>query len=143
MLILSQAKESIMKELLGMLTSQLGIDETQATGGVGAILNLAKDKLGDGDFSQVLGSLGGGATEAMAAAPAAEGGGGIGGMLGAATSALGVDLGGLGKMAALAGTFKSLGLDASMITKFAPIVMGFVKDKGGDGVGSILEGLMK
>ena len=118
-----------MTELLGMLTSQLGVDETQAKGGVGAILNLAKEKLGDGDFSQITSALGGGTAEAMAAAPSAvEGGGGMAGMLGAATSALGVDLGGLGKLAALAGTFKSLGLDSSMISKFAPIVMGFIKD---------------
>ncbi len=132
-----------MNELFGMLTSQLGVNDTQAKGGVGAILNLAKDKLGEGDFSQILNSLGDSATEAMSAAPAAEGGGGIGGMLGGAASALGVDLGGLGKLGALAGAFKSLDLDAGMIGKFAPIVMGFVKEKGGDGVAGILEGLMK
>ena len=132
-----------MNELFGMLTSQLGVNDTQAKGGVGAILNLAKDKLGEGDFSQVVNALGSGdATEAMNAAPAAESGG-IGGMLGGAASALGVDLGGLGQLGALAGVFKSLDLDAGMISKFAPIVMGFVKDKGGDGVGSIIEGLMK
>jgi len=132
-----------MTELFGMLTSQLGVDDTQAKGGVGAILNLAKEKLSDGDFSQITNALGGEATEAMNSAPAAEGGGGIGGMLGAATSALGIDTGGLGQLASLAGAFKSLNLDSGMISKFAPIVMGFVKDKGGDGVGSILEGLMK
>ena len=131
-----------MNELFGMLTSQLGVNEGQAKGGVGAILNLAKEKLGDGDFSQITNALGGDATEAMNAAPKAEGGGGVGGMLGAATSALGVDLGGLGKLASLAGAFKSLDLDAGMITKFAPIVTGFLKDKGGDGVGEILKKFM-
>ena len=131
-----------MTELLGMLTSQLGIDDNQAKGGVGAILNLAKEKLGDGDFSQITSALGGDATEAMNAAPQAESGGGIGGMLGGAASALGVDLGGLGQLASLAGTFKALNLDSGMIGKFAPIVTGFLSDKGGEGMGDILKKFM-
>ncbi len=131
-----------MNELFGLLTSQLGVNDNQAKGGVGAILNLAKEKLADGDFSQITQALGGDVTEAMNAAPKAEAGG-VGGMLGAATSALGIDLGGLGKLASLASAFKTLGLDADMIGKFAPIVMEFVKGKGGDGVGEILEKFMK
>ncbi len=129
-----------MNELFGMLTSQLGVDSNQAKGGVGAILNMAKEKLSEGDFSQITNALGGDVSEALNAAPAAgDAGGGLGGMLGAATSALGVDMGGLGKYAALAGAFKSLNLDAEMVSKFAPIVMDFVKSKGGDGVTDLLK----
>ena len=79
----------------------------------------------------------------MSAAPEAKSeGGGIGGMLGSAASALGVG-GNLGGLAALAGSFSSLNLDASMIGKFAPVVMGFLKEKGGDALPAILEKVMK
>jgi len=131
-----------MTELIGQLVSNLGVDEGQAKGGVGAILNLAKEKLDGGDFSKITDAISG-SSELMSAAPTAEAdaGGGIGGMLGSVTSALGV--GGLGGLASLAGAFKTLNLDASMVGKFAPVVMGFLKEKGGDALPGILEKVMK
>ena len=130
-----------MTELIGQLVSGLGVNENQAKGGLGAILNLAKDKLEGGDFSQITNAISG-ADELMNAAPSAEGeSGGLGGMLGSVTSALGV--GNLGGLASLAGAFKSLDLDAGMIGKFAPVVMGFLKEKGGDALPAILEKVMK
>ena len=131
-----------MTELIGQLVSNLGVDEGQAKGGLGAILNLAKDKLDGGDFSKITDAISG-SSELMSAAPEAKAeGGGLGGMLGSVTSALGVG-GNLGNLASLAGAFSSLNLDASMIGKFAPVVMGFLKEKGGDALPSILEKVMK
>jgi hypothetical protein len=40
-------------ELIEQLVSQLGVNEDQAKGGTGLLLNLAKDKLSGADFGQV------------------------------------------------------------------------------------------
>ena len=124
-------------ELLNMLTSQLGIKEEQAAGGAGLIFNLAKEKLG-GDFSQI--------TEAipdvsglMDKAP--DSGGGMMGALGGLASSFGGDK--LGNLASLAGGFSKLDLDVGMITKFAPIILDFVKDKAGDGAMDLLGKVLK
>lgn len=127
-----------MNELIGMITSQLGVNQGQAEGGVGAMLNFAKEKLSDGDFGKISETLGN-VTELMGKAPEASG---AGGLLGSVTSALGIG-GNLGALASVASAFKSLDLDAGMITKFAPIVMGFLKDKGGDSVANIVSGLFE
>jgi len=42
----------------------------------------------------------------------------------------------------LAGAFDGLGLDASMIQSFTPLVLGYVQDKGGEGVGGLLSGAL-
>ena len=124
-------------ELISLLTSQLGVSEGQAKGGLGSILSFAKEQLSDGDFSSVS-SLIDGAGDLMKDAPQAEG---MGGMLGKVTSALGAGEG-MGGLAALASQFKSLDLDSDMITKFAPVVTGFLQSKGGDGVSGILGKLL-
>lgn len=124
-------------ELLNMLTSQLGINEEQASGGAGMIFNLAKEKLG-GDFSQI--------TEAipdvsglMDKAPDTSGG--VMGALGGLASSFGGDK--FGNLASLAGGFSKLDLDVGMITKFAPIILDFVKDKAGDGAMDLLGKVLK
>lgn len=127
-----------MTELLGQLTSQLGIDESQAKGGLGSMLKLAQDKLGEGDFSQISGLFGDSAGELLGAAPS-KSGGGMMDMLGSAASALGVDTGDLGQFAALAGSFKDLGIDMNTVTKFAPIVMDWVQSEGGEDILGLLK----
>ena len=124
-------------ELISLLTSQLGVSEGQAKGGLGSILSFAKEQLGDTDFSSISGLIDG-ADGLMKDAPAAEG---MGGMLGKVTSALGAGEG-LGGLASLASQFKSLDLDSDMIKKFAPVVTGFLESKGGPGISSILGKLL-
>ena len=124
-------------DLLNMLTSQLGITEEQASGGAGMIFNLAKEKLG-GDFSQITDAIpdvGG----IMDQAP--DMGGGIMGALGGLASSLGGDS--LGNLASLASGFSKLDLDAGMISKFVPIILDFVKEKGGDSLMGLLSGVLK
>ena len=85
-----------MNDLIQNLTSQLGVNSDQAEGGIGLIANMAKDKLG-GDFSQItekFPEIANMMSKAPAAGEASEGGG-MGGMLGSAMSALGVSGGGL------------------------------------------------
>lgn len=129
-------------DLITKLTSELNIDEAQAKGGVGSILKMAKDKLDGGDFSKLAGVFGGdsGVSNLLSAAPSgesAEGGSGMMGMLGSAVSALGAN--NLGDMASLAGNLKGLNMDMGTITKFAPMVMEWVKSEGGEEVMNLLK----
>ena len=120
-------------ELIDQLTKSLGVNETQAKGGAGLIFKLAKDKLPAGDFSKVSAAVPG-VDDLLKAAPA-EGGGLLGG--------LGKMFGGAGGLGSLAGGFSKLGLDAGMVSKFIPIILSFVQSKGGDGVKSLLEKVLK
>ncbi len=134
-----------MQELIGQLVSSLGIQEDQAKGGAGMIFQLAKDKLGDGDFSQLASSLPG-VDELLQAAPSLTGGesaGGGGGLLSKVMSMFGSKSGGLGGLASLAGGFSQLGLDAGMVGKFLPLVTSFVQEQGGDQAKSLLDRVLK
>lgn len=128
-----------MNELIGMLTSDLGVNEKQAEGGAGLLFKMAQEKLGSGDFSTVASALPG-LSDLMAKAPAADSGGGLLGMAGTAVSALGIggEKGGLADLAKMAGALDSLGIDMGTMMKFAPIVLNFAKTKGGAQVFDIL-----
>jgi len=122
-------------ELMDMLTSGLGIKEDAAKGGTGLLMNLAKEKLGAGDFGQIATVIPG-VNDLMKAAPAADTG--LMGTLGKMASGMGGSMGQLGTLASLAGGFSKLGLDADMIGKFVPIILSFVQQKGGKNVGDLL-----
>lgn len=126
-------------ELIQSLTSQLGISEDQAKGGSGLLFKMAKEKLGADEFGKVASAVPG-VNDLISAAPSS---GGLTGALGGLASSLGGGAGQLGNLASLAGGFKNLNLDAGMIGKFVPIVMSFVQSKGGEGVKSILEKVLK
>lgn len=126
-------------ELVQMLMSQLGVNEEQAKGGSGLLLKMAKEKLDSGEFSQIAGAIPG-VDSLISAAPEAGGAaGGIGGLL----SSLGGGAAKLGGLASLAGGFKNLNLGSDMVGKFIPVVIDFVRSKGGDGVSKILESVLK
>ena len=109
-----------MNELVNILVSKLGVNDEQAKGGAGLILNLVQQQLGKNDFSKVaqaapdVGDL-------IKAAPATGGGGGLMGMVGTLASSLGGSE--LGKLASLAGGFEKLGLKPKMLTQFMPIIL--------------------
>ncbi len=119
----------MVNELIGKLTSELGVNESQATGGLGFILNLAKNKLGEGDFSSLVKVVPGLDQVSAPEVPEASGST-LSGLVGSALSAMGNE--NLGGLNSLISGFKSLNLDASMVAKFVPIVTGFFQDKGGD-----------
>ena len=126
-------------EILNMLIDQLGVTEDQARGGAGAILSLAKEKLGDTDFSKVAQAIPE-MEDLLAAAPES---GGLAGMVGGLASKIGGGDGKLGSLASLAGGFKGLGLDSGMVGKFIPIILSFVQSKGGDSIKNLLAGVLK
>jgi hypothetical protein len=122
-------------ELIDLLTNTLGVKENQATGGAGLLFKVAKEKLGDTDFSQISQHVPG-INELIESAPES---GGIGGALGGLASALGGSGSELGNLASLAGGFSKLGLDSGMISKFIPVILSFVESKGGGAVKGLLE----
>ena len=127
-------------ELIQQLTQSLDVDETQAKGGAGLIFKMAKEQLGDGDFATVASAVPG-ISNLIGEAPA--GGKGLAGAMGGLAGAMGGGGGQLANMAALAGGFTQLGLNPAMASKFVPIILSFVQNKGGDGVKNILAGVLK
>lgn len=128
-------------ELVGMLTSQLGITPKQAEGGAGAVFSYAKGKLKADDYAKVAKAVPG-VDGLIKAAPAVEtkpSGGTMDTLTGAA-SQLG---GSAGATAALAPAFQKLGVSGETVGKFLPIVVGYVTKKGGSGVGDLLGGVLK
>ena len=132
-------------ELIGLLTQSLDVNQAQAQGGAGLIFQLAKQQLGEREFTKVANAVPG-LGDLLAAAP--QEGGGVMGAIGGLADALGGGGGGgsLGKLAglaSLAGGFQQLGLNPDMISQFVPIILSFVQNQGGDGIKNILEGVLK
>lgn len=121
--------------LVSLLTSQLGVNAQQASGGAGLLLSMAKDKLSGQEFGQIANAVPG-VDSLLAAAPSGAGGG-LGGMLGKVIG------GRAGDLASLAGGFSKLGMDPAMIQKFVPVVMGYLQQQGGAGVGALLQQALK
>lgn len=127
---------SVIDELVG----QLGVDPAQARGGVGLLLNLAKAKLGEGEFGAITQHLEG-AESMMGEAP--ETGGGMAGMLGGLGGMLGGKAESLGQLAEAAGGFRELGMNPDMVMQFIPIISGFLQQQGGTGVQELLEAVLQ
>ena len=123
-------------ELVGQLTKQLSIKPEQAIGGAGAMFGFAKTKLSPADFLQVSNAVPG-MDDLLKAAPKVAGGSDPVSSMG------GVLPGKAGGIAAVAGSFKQLGMSPDMATKFLPIMTQFVKVKGGANVAGLLGGVFK
>lgn len=126
-----------MKELIDMLTSNLGVSGAQAEGGAAVLFKAAREKLGGGEFDKLLGGVPG-LSDLMKKAPAS--GGGLGGMLGSLAGAMG---GNAGLIATIVGGFGKLGLTADHARKFAPIIMQFLKAKVSPDVVTKLENTLR
>ena len=156
-------------DLVNQLTSGLSVTPQQATGGAGAIFGLVKSKLSPAEFSKISGAVPGmdgflkaapsvngaaqgsaqGEAAQQASLPnAAQGAGATQGVTGAlgqgASSSVGsLTPGGAGGLASLAGSFQSLGMSPTMMTKFAPIMQSYIGSKGGTGAASAFAGALK
>ncbi len=128
-------------ELVQQLTDELGINQQQASGGLGLIMREAQQRLG-GNFGQVAQHVPG-VESLISSAPSPKSGGGVaGGALGALGGLLGGSgsgSGALGSLGKLASGFQQLGLSPSMISRFLPIVLNFFQRKGGDQTRGLLE----
>ena len=123
-----------MHELIELIQKNLNVTGEQAQGGAAVLFNAAKEKLGAGEFAQLLGGLPG-LSELMNQAPPA-GGGGLGGLLGGLA-------GRMGGNAALIGTimtgFGKLGLSVDDARRFVPVILDFLRSKVGPDVVGKLE----
>lgn len=122
--------------LVDLLSSQLGVTKDQAEGGAGSIFQLAKQNLSVEDFSSIAKAVPG-IDQMIGAAPKVEGSsstlGGISSMIGSNK---------LGEMAGLTSSFAKLGLNADMVSKFTPIILDYVKNKGGEHAMNLLKGAL-
>ena len=138
----SAVQKTTATDLTGLLTQQLGVSQSQAEGGAGAIFQMAKSNMQDAAFSKVSSSVPGMQT-LLAAAPAAKSvasGKGLGGLASMAGAAVG---GNAGNLLGLAGSFQQLGLAPDMAQKFMPIVIQYVQESGGNTVSSALQAALK
>lgn len=137
-------------------SGSLGIGEDKARSATGALLGAIQGGADKGDFQKLLGALPGAAdlVKGAGAAPAASGGGGLGGMLGGLGGAAAKGGGGLmdvaggllggkaGGALSLLGALQGAGLDASKGGSFVTMFLAFVKEKAGAGLLSSLTSKM-
>ncbi|TBW54285.1 hypothetical protein EZI54_14320 [Marinobacter halodurans] len=103
--------------LVTSLQDHLGVTRTQAAGGAGALLQLAKSQLGASSFDNItdkvsgLGSLLGGSGEQS-------------------NNLLSSALSNISSMDDVEKAFSALGLQSSAIEQFAPLVLNFLKGQG-------------
>ncbi len=125
-------------DLVSQLVKQVGVTEKQATGGAGALFNMAKNALSEEDFGKVADAVPS-MDKLLAAAPSLSkipGAGGLAKTLeGGGNKAIG--------LASLGDQFSKLKMDKGMIGKFVPVVLSYVESKGGSSVASILEKVWK
>lgn len=106
--------------LTDLLTSQLSVSTEQAVGGSGALLALAQSELSDENSSELESLVPG---------------------LSTLTSAQSL-LGNVESLSAVQSTFDTLGLDSSMISQFAPVILQYLNEQGAsEGLLSSLTGL--
>ena len=109
-----------MGDLVGLLTSQLGVTEPQAAGGAGALFDYAKQQLSPADFGKVSSGLPG-----------------LDGLIAGVASG-----GGAGSLTDLAGSFSQLCLSPDMIGKFVPVVLDYAQASGGQEVLGLLQSVL-
>lgn len=122
--------------LVDLLSSQLGVTKGQAEGGAGSIFQLAKKNLSVEDFSSIAKAVPG-IDQMIGAAPKMEG---SSSSLGNISSMMGSNK--LGGMAGLTSSFEKLGLSGEMVSKFTPIILDYVKNKGGEQAMNLLKGAL-
>ena len=124
--------------LVDLLSSQLGVSKNQAQGGAGSIFQLVKQNLSVEDFSSIAKAVPG-IDQMMGAAPKIEKSSGA---LGSISSMMGKTSDKLGGMAGLTSSFQKLGLSGDMVNKFTPIILDYVKNKGGEHAMNLLKGAL-
>ncbi|MFC0337850.1 Protein of unknown function VcgC/VcgE [Kushneria avicenniae] len=120
-------------QLIGQLTDQLGVSQAQAIGGSAALLAAAKSQMGSDQFNQ-LSNQAPGVDGLLSSAQAMSGSqsmlsklSGMGGGQSGNTSSL------------TSSAFSMLGMDAGMVSQFAPVMLNYL---GGQGVsGNLLSSL--
>jgi hypothetical protein len=121
-------------DLIELLIKNLGINHSQAMGGAGLILQIAKEKLDSSDFSELAKHIGG-LDDILGAAPKT---GSLIGSLGGLASGFGGGGDKIVVITKLAGGFSKLDLGSDMIMKFFSVMETYFRDKGDEAVDAIL-----
>ncbi|MGD2150383.1 MAG: DUF2780 domain-containing protein [Desulfobacterales bacterium] len=124
--------------LVDLISSQLGVSKNQAQGGAGSIFQLVKQNLSVEDFSSIAKAVPG-IDQMIGAAPKIEESSSA---LGGISSMMGKTSNKLGGMAGLTSSFEKLGLSGDMVNKFTPIILDYVKNKGGEHAMNLLKGAL-
>jgi Protein of unknown function VcgC/VcgE (DUF2780) len=125
--------------LVQLLTKNLSVTEKQASGGAGAIFNVAKQNMTTNDFTSLTKAVPD-INNMMEAAPKAKE---TTGLLGKASSLFGSSSSKASGVASLAGSFSQLGMKAGMVSAFTPIILNYVKEKGGEPLMNALQTALK
>ena len=133
----SQSVNADVMQLIPLLTNNLGVTESQAKGGAGAIFDYVKQNVSAEEFSTVSKALPG-LDSLLKFAPEASG---LSGQIGALSSGLG-DKSGLAGMASLTESFSKLGLDAGMVDKYVKTILDFTQSQAGTTVTNIIKGAL-
>jgi len=116
-----------MNDLIKRLTKELGVNKTQAQGGLIALLRAGQQNMARADFNEFVADIPG-ADELLRKAPPPSTlsslAGGLGSLFGGRSSP--------GRWAGLAASFAELGVDLDTAKKFGPIVIDYVKHHGGE-----------
>lgn len=116
-----------MNDLIKRLIKELGVNKTQAQGGLIALLRAGQQNMAREDFNEFVADIPG-ADELLRKAPPPSTlsslAGGLGSLFGGRSSP--------GRWAGLAASFTELGVDLDTAKKFGPIVIDYVKHHGGE-----------
>ena len=136
LMLLPASSQALDMGLVSTLVNKLGITEKQAEGGSGVIFEMAKKRMPESDYKQLSESVPEvEMLQSAAPAPVEKKG-----LFGSATSMLGEKTGSsLSDGAGLMSSFKKLGMDSEMLSKFTPVVYAYVKEKGGAAVSGMLQ----
>ena len=119
-------------KLIGQLVDLLGVTQSQAEGGAGAVFKEAKSNMSGGDYSQLLSAVPG-IDSLINAAP--EGGG----LAGKASSLFGSSSDSVKGMAGLTDSFSKLGLSPDMVGKYTDVILDFVQSEAGQQTMTLLK----
>ena len=116
--------------LVSTLIDKLGVSESQAQGGSGAIFKTAEKRMDKDDYQELSKEVPEVETLQKFAPETADS---KSSMLGSAASALGGKSGSsVGDAAGLLSSFDALGMDKDMLNKFTPVIYDYIKTNGSE-----------
>ncbi|MGI2065985.1 DUF2780 domain-containing protein [Shewanella sp. MF08487] len=130
---LATATATQSNDLVGNVMSQLGLNQTQAEGGLGSLLGLAQSSLGTTDYSTLAASIPN-ADSLLAAAPTLDSASGVSGLLSKAGN-LGSSL---QSSAMVFDAFEKLGISKDLAMPMINIAKSYLDANGAEGTSDLL-----
>ena len=128
-----QVTQTQNNDLVGSIMSQLGLNQSQAEGGLGSLLSFAKSTLGGDDFDSIANAIPD-IDSLLSAAPALDNESGMSGLL-AKAGDLGSSLQG---GAQVFDAFEKLGISKELAAPMVEIVKGYLDSNAGEGTTDML-----